>query len=461
MLAIFFLLLVIVCFVTPDGIMAAGMFLLNWIFGTSALLIFCKKEHWLRVITLFTWILDGYFLFAIFCNMYRFVMGYEFIGSLDGIGCYLPYTRNLLASPSSGIYNIITEIYTTSSYSFVGSILLLFMAAGSFSEYCRGDMLYAMQLSLIGISALVPIIVYHLFLKFDFPEQKSFRYALFFAFFTSCFYQSSYIVRDMPITLAYTAIIYLYFDEFKWSSLIKMILLLVVVGSLRMASAMFAVLLIIFYLLTNLKSSSLGQKISIVLCSMALLIYVATRFSDISMTMSSKASVYFEKELLDQGGASTLSMFNVLPPGISHFCKVLYDQFSPYPCFRNMVDSNGHPECYNLGRWPELLSTPFRYFLLVTLFYTLFCCPKIRSSIFENRKLSIMLLIGILFLCLQSSTMGDRRKMGCYIVFFLTGMMGWEKMNQTQRNNVIFAAISLFSIMQLFGSVVMLRARYR
>lgn len=441
---------------TPDGHMAAGMLLSNWLVGALAVFIFCRKELRGRALSLFSWILLGYCALAVGGHIYRIAQDYEFIGSLDGFEVYLPYTEELLYE-NRGFFSVVKTIYTTSAYSFVGSILLLFMLAGLFSQYCQGDMLYALQLSLIGMAALVPIVVYHLFLKFDFSEKKSYCYALLFAFFTSCFYQSSFVVRDMPITLAYTAMIYLYFDEFKWATVIKMILLLGVVASLRMASAAFAVLFIGGYLFNNMGDSSLFKKMGGIICFLLFVAGGVLMFSDISALFEDKIAVYGENELADQGGASTLSMFNILPPGISHFCKVLYDQFSPYPCFRGMVSFGFRPECYNLTRWPDILSTPFRYFLLTLLIMSFVVYADVRRYIAEKRDLVMVLLIGILFLALQSSTMGDRRKLGVYAVFFLAGMLGWEKMNSGQRKCVVLTAGLVFLSMQVLGTIVMYR----
>ena len=445
----------ILCAIFPyDIIMSFTFLLINWLCGISLIVLFAQPGLKKVSIVLFTKILVIYFLYAVFCNYIRAENHWEFIRSYDGYKVYVPYAEELFSY--SNICNLGHEISTQSKYSFVGSILYLFFGATAVAHWFDGNVHYALQLSLIGISALVPIVVYHMFILYKVDDQTARRHAILFALMTACLTLSSFIVRDMPITLAFFIITYLVQKDFKVSSLVKILLLIGLIASLRLASALFSFVLLWVFCCNFFVNASTGKRLLMLGVFLILTVTFVIYFSSIAGTMETTLSFYQELQQSGDGGTSTIVIFNRLPWGISHAVKAIYDQFAPYPAWRNLIDFSGRPECYNWVNWPEIFVVAFKYFIIFAIVYSFIAIPKKENIIFSG-KVFFTFLLSLWFLLLQSSTMGDRRKMGLYLIFFFVGMYNYDKMSVKQRFSVLVWAGLFFLIMQGLGIITISR----
>ena len=85
---------------------------------------------------------------------------YSYLHSYDGFNVYIPYTEELLKIKS--LPELINEIYSTSKYSFVGSILIPFVYVGKLSVFLGGGLYLPIQIVIMYFSAMTIVVVYNI-----------------------------------------------------------------------------------------------------------------------------------------------------------------------------------------------------------------------------------------------------------------------------------------------------------
>jgi hypothetical protein len=376
------------------------------------------------------------------------INNYSYLHSFDGFNVYLPYTQELLSVNS--LPELITEIYQTSRYAFVGSILIPFVYIGKLSNYLGGNLYFSIQLVVIFFAALSTVVVYNILLLNNFKPKKAVEFTLYYIFLSMHFYKATLIVRDMPINLFLMCVIYLSMKKYSLKNILLMIILMACIMTLRLSSGIFASVYILLVLYVTSSKGSSYNKIKINLLFFLALITLIYNFKTIDEVFSEKMEIYAAIQLEDQDGASTIAAFDILPPGLSHFTKAAYNQIMPIPSWRTMIQSSYRPETYNVTNFPVILATFFRYVMWGIIIVGLFN-KRIRKSLYENKILFYNFLIAILFLLIQSSTMGHRRMMAVYPVFFLVALLFYQKYNSQGQRNLILMSSVIFLLIQLVG----------
>jgi hypothetical protein len=227
-----------------------------------------------------------------------------------------------------------------------------------------------------------------------------------------------------------------------------MILLVVLIGSIRLSSGIFASLYIFMVLFLSMKKGNVLKK-ALGFVFLSLVILFALNYIDIIQATFESKQLYYQK-LEAEAGASTVAAFNVLPPGISHIVKAFYNQFMPIPSWRTMVETSFRPESYNIMNFPVIFATLFRYIMWFTIFVGL-SSKKIRRYIFNNKVLVYNIFIALLFIAIQSDTMGHRRLLGVYPVFFLLSVLVYQNLNSKNKKMVLLIPSIVFILLQTIG----------
>src|SRR5690606_6177311 len=230
-------------YIVTDTVSVSFVFLLYFLLGRIIIAAFNTPPHRTYSLKVFQLSFFAYFIYALLCFLYMKANDYEYMQSFDGYSVYLPYTTQLLSSES--LSELISEIYNTSHYSFVGSILILFVYTGKLSQLFDGELYLTIQVSIMLFAAFVPVVIYRLLVVHDISKQKAYRYTMVYSLVSIHFMMATMIVRDMPITLFYTIIIYLTFKKYSTKNVVYIIGLILLILSIRVSSGIFAV----FYLL--------------------------------------------------------------------------------------------------------------------------------------------------------------------------------------------------------------------
>lgn len=450
--ALYFL-LAFISFIVTEELSTAIIFIALLLSGTAITAIFNKSPHRKKVTNIYEYSFIAYFVYALFCFIYMKLNGFQYLQSFDAYEIYIPYTTQLIETTS--FVDLLSTIYSRSAYTFVGAILVVFVYISKLSIFLGGVNLYLpIQFSIMFFTAFVPVVIYRLFRINGITEARAYKYTMIYSLLSVHFMMATYIVRDMPITLCYTLLIYLTFKDFSLKNIFLMLLLILLVSSIRIASGLFAVLYI--FLMIVLRQHDQRKKIFNSTSSyIVLLVMISTIFvfrDSILSTLDTTISTYKSLEEAAQDGESTKMAFEALPPGISHFTKVIYNQIMPIPCWRRMTQTAFRPECYNIMNFPETYATLFRYIMWAFILMGFFL-KKTRAIILKNKTIFFNILAGLLFLMLQSMTMGHRRKLGVYPIFFLLSCLIYENIGLRDRRTILSLSIGIFTFFQLVGLI--------
>lgn len=394
-----------------------------------------------------------YTLYILIQYLYMAYRGFDHLQSFDGINVYIPYTQELIADKLS-LFALCKEIYMTSKYAFVGSILIPFVYVGKFSTAFSGDLYVALMQVIVFFSALAIPVIYNILSLFKITSKQAYKYTLIFAFCSIHFYMSGYLVRDMPITLGYYLLIYLTLTAFKLKTILYMLVIIALVMTIRLSSGIFALSFLIIYLFHNLKSASKNARIFaglLLVISSVLIVFQVSKINDIA---SAKQTSYLAKQNEAQGGDSTVAAFNSLPPVVSHLGKTVYNQLMPIPSWRTMIETSYRPESYNIMNFLIIPATFFQFTVLMLLILGIWK----KKFVGLNRLviLKYLLIVSLLFLMLQSNTLGHRRMMGVYPVFYVLAIMSFQQFSKNSKKNIKIIIVSLFVFLQVLGAFYIL-----
>lgn len=452
----FWVLTIFACllFWMQDSWGALWLFLIFGGLGMGGVLLFCKgdgRKDSLQIGWIMTLVYVSYcFLKDIYC-MYT---GLRYIGSIDGLEYYLPCAMRLIDVGSlKDFFDIINNeaLYHGGGWIWVYFVPVVKLAV----DWLQVDPGLAVQMSLIPFAVWICVVVYHLLVAVEVPREDSYRYSLIFGTVTALFWLSSFIVRDLPINLAYAILIYLIFADH--STIKKWIIggiCVAVAMSLRYASGIASVpllLLALYGVRGNRFVRGLGVC-CIVGCLLASSFSAAWREE-----AEDVAETYLAIEMRDQLGNSTLSSFNRLPWGLSHLAKTVYSQFHPFPAWRNMTAGSADlAYAYNVTKFPDIWCVFFRIMGLLILVWGMLDA-KAREKLFQNTVLLYTVCYAVLLLLVQSMTIEERRKMSVYPAIFMLIVLFWQECPPETRKFLVFCTIGVFAALQLlgFGRVLM------
>lgn len=418
--------------------------------GSVIILLLTSRAERRNSLSIFMILMSCYFLYAAFCHWFRLRNGFEFIGSLDGGDYYVVWTDDLLRFKN--LSDVIWRVYLdgTAPQRHGGGIFVYFYYIARLAEACKIDLHWALQLSLMPFAALIGVVEYHILRLFDeIPQRTAYRAALIFGLCSALFWLSSFIVRDLPIILAFAVMTYLALSRKRlWFKLGVGLLMAAVCLSIRLASGVAALFYLLFFFENKEdRTYKLHMFIGIFIGAVALLL------SPVWEDLSELREVYLQKEYVD-GQESTLASFNSLPPVISNIMKVAYAQFHPFPAWRNLV--NDGPSfldcCYNITRFPDLWVVFFRLLACLVLVFGI-CNRACREFLTGNKALMLNLVYMLVLLLLQDSTIEERRKLIVYPFFFLMVVLFWQKMPERSKFNSVLVTGIVYAGLALLGMI--------
>ena len=454
LLLLFFLAFISLLF--TDSLSVIVIFLLLFFLGRQTVVFFQKDTSTQDAIFIFetTYMLS--FVYALSCFWFMTSNGYDHLQSFDGINVYIPYTQELLSVNSFS--DLLSDIYTTSKYAFVGSILIPFVYIGKLSAMMDGELYVVIQLTIMLFASWTAVVIYNILQINNIQNKQAVIYTLVYALLSIHFYMSTFIVRDMPIALFFTLLIYLSFKSFTLKQFLLMIILVISIGSIRISSGIFASLYIFLILYISYKQGNSLKKvvtlIALVAVTIIALIYIDSIISIFKLKMSQYQNIQLAK------GDSAIAAFNILPPGIKHIIKALYIQFMPIPSWRTLVESSFRPESYNIMNFPVISATFFRYMMWFVIFIGILH-RKTRSILLNNKILIYNFIIAILYISLLSNNMAHRRLLAVYPIFFLTAILIYERFDTKTKQILFFTVSIIFIFLQTIGLSSILQINLR
>lgn len=443
--AILNLLLAVISYLVTDSVAIPIIFIFLYFVG---FLILKGLKQDARGLSVFFITYSASLIYALVLFIYMQYNGYEYLQSFDGIDVYIPYTQELLDSNS--FIELISTIYDTSRYTFVGSILISFVYVGKLSLFLGGDLYLPMQFLIMLFASLTSVVVYNILVFKRIDKRKSFRYTLIYSLMSVHFIMSTYIVRDMPIALFYALLILLSFKPFTAKRTLLMVTIVAAIISVRLSSGIFASIYILVAIFLADKRKNEWQRMASFIFVLASISVLFLYVDFIVQIFEEKGEHYAMLENEDQGGDSTLKAFDVLPLGISHLAKATFNQFMPIPSWRSMIETSSRPESYNVMNFPNVINTIFRYMMWGVIIIGLFF-KKFQKILIKDKLLFYHFIIGVVFLMVQSSTMGHRRMMGVYPVFFLVALLLYSNFSPENKKQILGISAFVFFSLQIFG----------
>ena len=130
-------------------------FFLLLLLGSTAILLFAKKDNRNYSLGLFIYLMLFYGIYCMACHNYRLMNEMDYIGTTDGYGFYLPSTIEL---SKNSFNDMIYEIFNNSRYTCGGIFFLYFVAAERFSTFMDLDLCLSIQMSMIIYASLTCVL---------------------------------------------------------------------------------------------------------------------------------------------------------------------------------------------------------------------------------------------------------------------------------------------------------------
>lgn len=421
--------------------------ILLYLTGIILIKLFTKKKLSFKLFSLSFLVYSTYILMQ---YLYMENRNFDYLQSFDGFEVYLPYTLELINQDLTFL-ELVQEIYTTSKFAFVGSILIPFVYIGKISVNFNESVYFALLQITVFFAAISIPVIYNILSIFNFTRKQLYSYTLLFAFCSIHFYMSGFLVRDMPITLGYYLIIYLVLTPFKLRTVLYILLISSLIMTVRLSSGIFALLFLIIYLYSTFRYDKKRNKVLSGFLFLISIFLVLSASSEIIQLTSEKQNVYLDIQANADQGSSTVAAFNSLPFGMSHFVKAVYNQLMPLPSWRNMIETNYRPESYNIMNFLIVPATFFQFSVFALIIFG-FTYKKL--TLFKSMRIFKYLFIAaVLFLLSQSSTLGHRRMMGVYPIFYVVSIISFLGFSERNKKQIIFIIISVFLILQILGFI--------
>ena len=419
-------------------------FLLFAALGTGILFLCLKKDHG-NAIYIYLTLMLAYGCYVFFCHYIRCIHEWTIIGSADGGGYYIPCTLEL--SSLASWHKIWEAVGDVQRYRPGGAIFFYFVPIQYLADWLQMDLHLALQISLMPFAAMICVVEYRILLLFDVDDKRAVRWSIGFGILSALFWLSSFIVRDLPICLAYAIVTYTIFSETpRLKKLLIGAAMTFLAANIRLASGMGLFPLVLFAVFADSKNRTIKTWQTI--CGIVIMLIVMASYNVID-EFGKVSQAYLSIELEAQGGNSILASFNVLPPGVSHVVKTLYAQFHPIPAWRNMFAPDGFLEyAHNITKFPDLWVVFFRISAVMVLIYGC-CTATIRKKVFENKLLLYSCIYALLLLCTQASTIEERRKFALYPILFIPVVLSWIHISPNSKKGILLISFSMFLILQL------------
>ncbi len=389
-------------------------------------------------------------LYAALCFAYMHAHGYSYLLTFDTDNVIMPLLNDYLSS-GKGYFDTLSIIW--SQYDFfdrfqVGYYSYLY----TWGYFVKGvsssiDAYFVIQLAHYAFSAFIAPLLYKVLVLSDVPQKKAIRYSLIIALCSILFFYSSTIIRDGMIATIMLYIYYVMMHEFKMSNILKIIVSIYLISTLRIESGLFCVVFIPFYyyLWMAKKGSRSAYFMAFLIVGMLVLGFFISNYSRVAAVYNFNYEAYIEG--VDEG--SGVIGFLQRIPVLGNILSIFYIAFLPLPCWSKMFVSATLtlPECYNVMCFPLAIAAFFNTYIICYLGRFLLSGMKMQKG--EMRFLFILMIPAFLLLYLQSAVVAQRRVMAAYAVFYLVWAVIHNSQSKKFNSETLFFAIIFFSVIQI------------
>lgn len=378
-----------------------------------------------------------FFVYAAICYFFMVEHGFNCLLATDTITSYIPAVKDFmnLESWKDG-FSLLYGSFSSQAYSHAGIILFYWAAVGKFSMLFGNELYFNIQISVLFLSAFVPIFLYRLLSQNGIKDP--FRYSLIYVICSVFFYYSSLILRDAPIALFYMiAFSYLFSNE-QVKKHFVFILLIAVTYLIRPQNGFF---LLLFYLISFFSNKKTRTSVAVVTAAAIIISYISIRLDIIEAL---ERNMLYAEMNIDQETEGFINMLDKLPPIISDVSKTIYIHISPIPVwfFMGFKDVN---ESNNIMTFPRMIGVIYNFIVLGGVVYGVLRYRKFKFDV----KKTLVFLAAFLYLLLQTSSTEQRRIMICYPLIFLFALVVYQNISYNKKKTIIQLSMLLFILVQM------------
>ena len=313
-----------------------------------------------------------------------------------------------------------------------------------------------MQLAHFSTCSVICVIIYNLLRTYALEKDKARTYALIVSFVSIVFYYNATIIRDGIITIFILQMLKIISSEnLSVRSLIKVIILLYLVSTFRIETALGCCLYLGAYYIINIHnaSKSISNGVFLAIGIIVLVFVFQTSLDKLLYVYDSNYENYVAGVNEESGIMGTIQR---LPPVIREISAIIFVALTPIPCWSRLADfgNMGRPECFNIMNFPTIISAFFNFYIIVYLLSCLFT----NKSALRNKPyaLKVLLVFGFLFMSLQTTVVSQRRIMSVYVLFYcLWALVHSESEKKFNASTMRFSVV-LFGILQSFYIILWL-----
>ena len=379
-----------------------------------------------------------FLIYATICFIYMREHNYSCLLVTDTITSYIPAVQDFMRLDSlKDGWSLLYGDFRSQAYSHAGIILFYWTLVGKYGLLFGNELYFSLQVSIIFLSAFVPIFLYRLLSQCS--VNNPYKYSLVYCFCSVFFYYSSLILRDAPIALFYMiAFSYLFSGETVKKNVVFALLFLLTFF-IRPQNGFF---LLLFYFISFFSDGKRNRTSVLLLAIVAIAIsYISIRL-DIVEALEHNA-FYAEKNIA-QESEGLINVLDRLPPIIAELSKAMYIHISPIPSWLHLGFSSLN-ESNNIMSFPRSFAVIYNFIILGGI---LFGILHIRRFHFGNKKI-LVFLATLLYLLLQTSSTEQRRIMICYPLVYLFAIIVYQNIPNGTRNSIIQTSVLAFVIIQL------------
>ncbi len=435
------------------GIGTTAFILAVYLIGNAICFILNKTDR-INILSLYATLFTVGVAYMLVSYAYMIYNNYEYLLAFDIYNVFHPNAKKLL---DLGNYLFALESIW-GEYMFLSRLESgYFTYATTFAyiaDYFNADFYLGQNTSVLFLYSFVGVLLYKLILSSGLPRIKAYKYTLIISFCSVIFFYSFQTLRDTHILLIYLSAIYLtYKSNFSIANLCAIITLSLLCCTFRVESGLFLFILIPTYLLLTLKQSKqkyivVGVSIFITIIGYIIIVHL---FANILQIAEANHEAYSADVTQ---GTGVISMFQRIP-FIGDILSIIYNALQPLPFWSRFSygpQSKYGGEVYNILNFPRAIATLFHCFVIVCICYW-FLNASLRRKINRliNTPLKYQLLIGFVYLFIQSAVISQRRLMPYYAIYYILFFIIYSNMNMTEKKQANLTVIGVYISLQIFG----------
>lgn len=392
-------------------------------------------------------------VYMLMCYFYMTQNGYDWLLAYDTYNYFIPITEKYISSGNGNLWSIYQNIFE--NYDFFGRNQYFYWIYtctwGVIIHSIGGTIYFGLQASTLFIYGFVGVVLEKIFRNYGFDPEKSYKHALAICFLSIIFFYSSQILRDIHVLLCYLVAIYLSGKpKFSIRVIIELSVVVFLTCGIRIESGLFLFLIIPAYLLSIQSKKNRFYVITVsVLILLVFIVWFANNRNLLFGIFAANAEVYTEG--IDEG-TGVIAFFQRIPI-LGDFLSIIYNASQPIPVWSRLDPANNLQyggNASNIMNYPKILSAFFNVMTYIYIFAWLFN-KKIREKALVTKAHKIQLLIGLVFLYIQSAVVEQRRLLGYYCVFYILMFLIHDALNNKERKTINTVVVSVFAVLQLIG----------